>query len=71
MAEQIKVTTKDDSNLVTIQATLTSGKVCAILNALENHGTPVAIDTLCLLRNAIYRDRKDHPESCLKGVEVG
>jgi hypothetical protein len=61
--DKIIVKTKADSNMVEIKATLTSGKVCAILHALKESNSAVANDVRCLLRNAIYNDAKEGKNS--------
>lgn len=62
--DKITVKTNADSNMVEIKATLTSGKVCAILRALEIYEeSAVAQDVRCLLRNAIYNDAKEGKNS--------
>ncbi len=43
---------KNTDNTFLIKGELTSGKLLAIMNALEKHNTPVAQDVLFFLRQA-------------------
>jgi hypothetical protein len=69
--DSIKVTTSE-SNEVQIQVTLTTGKVYAIINALNMYKekSSVAGDVLCLFRNAIALDAKKNPNSPVKDATL-
>lgn len=66
--EDIKLTSKGDSNLIKVNGTLTSGKIFAIISALEKSSSPVANDVKCFFRDAIYNDCQKNPKSQLNDV---
>lgn len=66
-----KVEIKSKGAMVEIKATMTAGKVHAIINALQKHAevSATAYDVRSMFRNACQRDAANNPDSYLKDVQ--